>query len=123
MDKKFLKQLEEKLLKEKDKLESKLQTFATPNPHAKDDYNANFPNIGEGEDENANEVALYSDNLTLERTLEKELQDVKSALARIKRGTYGKCKYCKKEIDPKRLLARPASSACVACKKRLSLEV
>jgi RNA polymerase-binding transcription factor DksA len=123
MDKKFLKQMEEKLLKEKDRLEKKLKTFATPNPRAKDDYDTNFPNIGESEEDNATEVAIYNDNLTLERTLEKELQDVKSALARIKRGTYGKCKYCKKEIDPKRLLARPSSSACVACKKRLSLEV
>jgi len=123
MDKKFLRQMEEKLLKEKDKLEKKLKSFAKPNPHVKDDYDAKFPNIGDGEDENANEVALYSDNLSLERTFEKDLQDVKSALGRIKRGTYGKCKYCKIEIDPKRLLARPASSACVACKKRLSLEM
>lgn len=123
MDKKFLKQLEEKLLKEKERLESKLKTFATPNPHAKDDYDATFPNIGESEEDNVTEVAIYSDNLIMERTLEKELQDVKNALARIKRGTYGKCKYCKIEMDPKRLLARPASSACVACKKRLSLEL
>lgn len=123
MDKKFLKQLEEKLLKEKDRLEEKLKSFATPNPRVKGDYNATFPDIGDSEEDNATEVAIYSDNLIMERTLEKELQDVKNAIQRIKRETYGNCKYCKKEIDPKRLLARPASSACVACKKRLSLEL
>ncbi|MEA3272659.1 MAG: hypothetical protein U9P90_03240 [Patescibacteria group bacterium] len=122
MDKKTLKQLEEKLLKEKEKVEKKLKAFAKQNPRNKDDFNAKFPQLGDKEDENANEVALYSDNLTLERTLEKILQDIKKSLGRIKRGTYGKCKYCKKMIDSKRLLARPASSACVACKKALTQE-
>lgn len=122
MDKKLLKQLEDKLNKEREKLEKKLATFTKPNPHNKDDFNAAFPKLGDKEDENANEVALYSDRLTLERRLEKDLQDVKKTLGRMKRGTYGKCKYCKKMIDSKRLLARPASSACVACKKALTQE-
>jgi len=32
---------------------------------------------------------------------------------------YGKCKYCGEDIPVKRLLARPASSACVGCKEKL----
>ena len=122
MDKKTLKQIEEKLLKQKERLEKELKSFATVNPHNKDDFNAKFPQYGDKEDENANEVAVYGDNLTIERTLEKELQDVKKSLGRIKKGTYGKCRYCKKEINKKRLLARPASSACVECKKKLTQE-
>lgn len=123
MDKKTLKQLEEKLLKEKEKTEKELSTFAKPNPRNKDDFNASFPQLGDSEEESVDEVAIYSDNLTLERTLEKNLQDIKKALIEIKKGTYGKCKYCKKEIDKKRLLVRPASSACVACKKKLTQEL
>lgn len=123
MDKKDLKQIEEKLLRQKERIEKELRSFTRQNPHNKDDFSATFPELGDKEDENANEVAIYSDNLTIERTLEKELQDIKSALAKIKRGTYGKCKYCKKEIDKRRLLVRPASSACVECKKKLTHEI
>ncbi|NQV00317.1 MAG: hypothetical protein HQ538_06280 [Parcubacteria group bacterium] len=123
MDKKTLKQIEEKLLKQEDNLKKELSSFTKQDPHNKSNFDAKFPQLGDKEDENANEVALYSDNLTLERTLEKNLQDVKKSLQSIKKKTYGKCKYCKKEIDKKRLLVRPASSACVSCKKVLTHEL
>ncbi len=79
-----------------------------------------FPSFGDKEDENAAEVALYGDNLSLEETLDRELRDVKNAIKRIADGTYGICKYCKKEITLPRLLARPESSSCVLCKEKFS---
>lgn len=111
------------LLEDKKKiLGDELAQFATRNPKAVGDFDAAFPQFGDKEDENAAEVAEYSHNLTLERTLEGELRDVTAALARIAKGEYGICKYCKKEIDEKRLLARPTSSACVECKKTILQE-
>jgi RNA polymerase-binding protein DksA len=120
LDKEFLKKIEKQLLEEKARLEKELAQFTQKNPHNKADFDANFPTIGDAEDENAAEVAVYSDNLTLERTLESALRDVNSALKRIEEGSYGICKYCGKPIDPKRLEARPASSACMECKTKFS---
>lgn len=120
LDKNSLKKIEEQLLAEKARLEKELSQFTKKNPHNTSDYDANFPTIGDAEDENAAEVAVYSDNLTLERTLESALRDVNGALKRIKEGTYGVCRYCGKPIDPKRLEARPASSACMECKTKFS---
>lgn len=112
-----------KILEEKkQKLEEELAHFAKKNPRAVGDFDADFPQYGDKEDENAAEVAEYSHNLTLERTLEGELRDVVSALARIGRGEYGVCKYCKNPISEARLMARPTSSACIECKKTILQE-
>jgi len=120
LGKDFLKKIEEKLLEEKERLEKELAQFTKKNPHNISDFDAEFPTIGDKDDENAAEVALYSDNLTLERTLESALRDVNDTLKRIGEGAYGICRYCGKQIDFKRLEARPVSSACVGCKEKLS---
>lgn len=104
---------------EKKRLEEELATFATRNVHNKNDYNAEFPELGSKDDENAAEVSMYSDNLSLERRLESDLKDVTNALQRIADSLYGVCQYCGEEIDATRLMARPVSSSCVKCKEGL----
>lgn len=112
------------LLAEKNRLEKELSKFAHRNPLAQiTDFDADFPNLGDKEDENASEVAQFSNNLSLEGELEKELRDVEVALKLIEKGEYGKCKYCHQEIDEKRLQARPTSTSCIQCKKTLTQEV
>jgi len=123
MKKEVIKQLEQQLSAEKERLQKELAEFAKQNPKNIQDWNAEFPNVGDKEDENAEEVATYSTNLTLERTLESTLRDVEKALNKIAKGTYGICKYCGKEIDEKRLRARPASGSCVECKKKFTQEI
>ncbi len=123
MKKEFVKEMEKLLTEEKTRLESELAQISTKNPNAEGDYLAEFPDIGDKEDENAEEVATYSTNLTLERTLESSLRDVESALKRVRDGKYGICKYCDKEIAEKRLRARPASSSCIECKKSFKQEM
>ena len=120
MDAKMLKEIEENLRSERQRLEEQLKQFAPK--EGEKAYEVNFPQIGDKDDENAAEVDTYSTNLALERTLTTAMRDIDGALKRIKEGTYGYCKYCGKEIDPKRLVARPVSSACVECKKRLTQE-
>ena len=84
-------------------------------------YGSAYPQYGDKEDENAAEVATFSDNLSLQMSLKQNLRDVKKALERIKKGTYGVCSYCHQEIDERRLKARPESGSCINCKnKRLS---
>ncbi|MBI2483527.1 TraR/DksA family transcriptional regulator [Candidatus Uhrbacteria bacterium] len=112
----FLMTVKEKLNTRKEQLERELKSFASRNPHASGHWEAKYVDFGRSEDENAAEVALYSDNLSLEHALEKEYRDVLNALSRITAGSYGNCRYCNQPIDEKRLLARPTSSACIACK-------
>lgn len=122
MDAKTKKDIQAKLEEEKTSLEKQLAAFAHRSGNNATDFDSEFPQIGDKEDENAAEVEQYSTNLSLERTLESALRDVEKAIERLKSGGYGVCKYCNTEIDAKRLLARPTSSACIDCKKRLTRE-
>lgn len=118
MKKKILKEIEEKLLLQKEELISELKGFANENKNAEGDYDAKFPQYGDHEDENASEVADFEGDLYLEKTLEKSLKKVNEALQMIKKETYGKCRVCQKEIPEKRLLAFPTATKCMECKKK-----
>jgi len=122
-NKEFLKKIKGLLLQEKDVLEKELNKFAKKNKNVSGDYNSNFPEYGDKDDENAAEVAEYAAELPLEESFEKTLRDNVQALKRLEDDTYGICKYCKKPIDEKRLLARPTSNACISCKKAITQEV
>ncbi len=119
----FLQDIKQTLADEKQRLEDELGKFTKKNPHDATDFDATFPEYGDEEDDNAREVAQYTANKPLELTLEKTLRDVNQALDRLAKGTYGTCKYCERQIEEKRLSARPTSSACVSCKKTLTNEV
>lgn len=44
--------------------------------------------------------------------------NVRKALYRIKKGTYGKCEKCGKQIEEGRLKAIPTATLCLACSKK-----
>lgn len=44
------------------------------------------------------------------------LKKIDTALEKIENGTYGICEACGKEIDIKRLQARPVTTMCIECK-------
>ena len=119
----FLKKVKAMLLDEKARLEHDLARLAAPSNPAAANSDSAFPDYGDKDDENAAEVADYAANLSIEQDLGNLLRDVNAALKRMEDGTYGICKYCKKPIQEKRLLARPTSSACVECKKAIIQEV
>ncbi len=119
MDKKTLAQIKNRLLKQKKQIEDDLKKFTKKDTHEKDEHRTEFPEYGNKNDDNVQEIDEYSTNLAKEQVLEKSLRDVISSLDRIKQGKYGICKYCKKEIDAKRLIARPVASACIECKIKL----
>jgi DnaK suppressor protein len=50
-----------------------------------------------------------------ERKLAKKLRE---ALQRIDEGTFGICEVCGKNISEKRLMARPITTLCIACKTK-----
>lgn len=118
----FIQEQKKKLKEEQEALEKQLEGITMKDTEKADQTGARFPSYGEKDDENAAEVAQYSDNLSLEDTLEHSLADVRAALKRIEDGTYGFCKYCGNEIEEPRLRIRPSSSSCVACKQKLKAQ-
>lgn len=115
MDKKTLLELKTLLLKEKTDLEENLGRIARPVDKEKGDYETTFGEVGTDREDNTTEVEEYTDNLPVELTLEKNLQDVINALERIEKGTYGICENCQKEITLERLKANPSARTCIKC--------
>ncbi|HCP08518.1 MAG TPA: hypothetical protein DIT25_01830 [Candidatus Moranbacteria bacterium] len=115
LDQNTLSELKESLLKEKSELEENLGRIAKP-VDEKGDFETTFEDIGRDMEDNTTEVEQYTDNLPVEITLEKKLQDVLEALKKIEAGTYGTCSNCNQEIDIERLKANPSAKTCVKCK-------
>jgi RNA polymerase-binding transcription factor DksA len=101
-----------KLESEKARLEQELARIGTPTDVA-GEYTTKFEEVGTDWEDNATEVAGYTDALALEETLEHELRKVTEALARIEAGTYGECFICHEPIAPERLEVYPAATTCV----------
>ena len=123
VNKKLLKELKEKLEKEKAALEKQLKTFATEDPNLKGDWDSKFPKFdgefgGAALETAADEVEEYTTRLPVEFSLETRLRDINLALEKIEKGKYGKCENCGKEIDEKRLKVYPAARFCLRCQKK-----
>jgi RNA polymerase-binding transcription factor DksA len=103
-----------KLLDQREELRTLLARFAQKDERVRDDFHARFPEYGSEDEDNAEEVATYSDELGIERTLEQLLNETDAALDAIEKGTYGICVVCKKPIEPARLAAMPSATQCVA---------
>ncbi|MEK7122732.1 MAG: TraR/DksA family transcriptional regulator [Patescibacteria group bacterium] len=118
LSKTVLKNSKERLLAEKTRLEQELAQIGAPSGKDDADFTATWADYGDKEDENAAEVAAYSDSLGLEATFEPELKEVNEALDRIEQGIYGMCKSCGAEIPEARLDVRPQSIYCIACQEK-----
>ncbi len=115
IDQKTLGELKTALLKEKAELESDLGKIARPVDKKEGDYETSFEEIGTDKDDNATEVDQYTQNLSVENTLEKKLQEIIEALLMMEKGTYGFCENCQKEIPLDRLRANPSAKTCIKC--------
>lgn len=111
-------ELKQKLEAEKKRLEKNLASAGERDPHAKENWDAAFPNMGEDHnasssmlEESADEVEEYDRRLETEEVQEERYQDVLRALAKFETGTYGLCEICGQEIPEERLRANPAARA------------
>jgi len=110
---------QEKILKKKEKrLKKQLNRFASKKKSVKGDYKTRFPIFGRGRDEDAQEVERYESRLSLEHTLELDLEKIQRTLKRIEEGKYGICLVCKKEIKLERLKIYPEAEHCMTCHKK-----
>lgn len=106
-----------KLEKELKTLETELKSVGHKNPNNPRDWEASSGEV----DINASDAADIADNIesyesntAILKPLETQYNDVKSALEKIKKGTYGICEVGGEPIEPARLEANPAAKTCVA---------
>lgn len=123
LTKKEVDEIKKSLEDRKNKIEEELNKITKEDKYEHEAHKAIFPQFGDKSDENASEIAIFTDNLSLGKSLEDTLRDIDNTLKRIKDGTYGVCKYCGEPISKERLKIRPISSACIPCKKKLKGEV
>jgi len=119
MDQSFLSTIKTSLLAREQKLQQELEDLTGQHAERGAEYRLTPPDYGSDEDDNSAEVATFTTDLSVKEVLESSLRDVRGALNRLDKGTYGVCKYCGRPIDERRLIARPASSSCVNCKASL----
>lgn len=68
-------------------------------------------------DTDAKEESSHERMEAIEKELKLNLSDVRDALLRIEKGTYGKCQTCGQLIDTDRLAVNPTAQMCVECEK------
>jgi len=106
----LIKELKEKLLKEKGVVLGELEGLAKKDDHG--DWKTQYKDIGSDWDENAQEVTEYATNIPIEETLAKRLKNIEEALARMERNEYGFCSQDGEPIPPDRLRANPETTTC-----------
>lgn len=62
----------------------------------------------------------HAKTLVLGNQLKAAKTGIKTALLKIKKGTYGKCEKCGKHIEVGRLMIMPTAQYCVFCSKNNS---
>jgi len=115
MDKKIIEEFKNKLEQEKKSLTRQLELVERKAMREKEESQAQFPDYGDKDDENAAEVATFADNISIESDLRNNLKNVEHALQHIKDGEFGICEACGKEINLERLKIYPSAILCVDC--------
>jgi len=116
-----IEELKKQLEKEKENIEKHLEKFATKDEKLKGDWDTRFPRFNGREtgssalEQAADEVEEYSTLLSVEHSLELRLKNINLALEKIKKGKYGICEKCGKEIPIERLKAFPEAKICTTC--------
>jgi DnaK suppressor protein len=121
MKEELVKKFKERLEKEKEEIEKQLKEFAKEGK-IPEDWEAKFPHFdgesGSGALERAaDEVEEYEKLRSMEQVLEVRLKNINSALEKIKKGNYGICEKCQREIEIDRLEAIPEARFCKKCKR------
>jgi len=110
MDKTFINHQKEKLLAKKGEIERLLSLRSVRDSHDTANFDPLFPDYGDKEEDNAEEVVQFEKNIAVDGYLEESLKAVNAALVRITDGTYGICTVTGKPIPQQRLEAMPEAA-------------
>lgn len=106
-----------KLIGEQTLVLRELASVGRINPENKEDWEpvAGERNIDPAEEEErAEEITDFEDRSAVEFALEKKLNEINVALARITESTYGLCRVCNNLIEEDRLEANYSADTCKA---------
>lgn len=115
MNEENIKKWKDKLITEKEKLESGLKTVGHINPENPNDWEADpgeFIQRESDKNEVADKMEEFETNSAILKQLETQLLDVNAALQKIEEGKYGICEVSGEEISEERLEANPAARTC-----------
>lgn len=106
-----------KLEKELENLETELKSVAHINPSNPKDWEASSGEVDINASDSADiadNIESYESNTAVLKPLEIQYNNVKLALEKIKKGTYGICEISGEPIEKARLEANPAARTSVA---------
>jgi len=109
---KFKKQLE----KELKLIEKEMGEVGRINPSNPKDWEPVETDMGSDPADNndvADEMESFGENAAVLNKLEPKYNDIKTALEKIKNGTYGKCEVGGEDIPEDRLKANPSAKTCI----------
>ena len=110
-------QFKDKLIAEKERLESELKGLGRINPENPADWEATPKDmnvLAADDNERADTITDFEERSAVEVEIENRHKDIVEALARLEAGTYGNCKVCSNPIEEDRLGANPAAETCKA---------
>ncbi len=110
---KLIKQNEQKLLAEIEKIKKQIQKLKNDDPFADPDYASDNAAI----DTDVREQDYHAIIEAQIKDMQKRARLIQTALDRIKKGTYGFCQRCGKSIPPARLELIPEALYDIDCEK------
>jgi len=114
------KELKKKLETELKTLETELKSVGHKNPDNPRDWEpgANDVDINASDSADiADNIENYESNTAILKPLETQYNDVRRALDKMQKGTYGLCEVDGKPIEAARLEANPAARTCLKHKE------
>ena len=112
MNKKDIEGLKKRLIAEKTELETELSSVgqrSSSNPNIWEANTGGMEIDSADENEVADKFEEYEGNSGILSQLESQFLEVRAALDRIEKGTYGMCEKCGKPIEKERLEASPTA--------------
>lgn len=112
LSKELLATARERLQEEMEHDEKELAELgATPDGSVEVGFDEGFADAAQTTSERAKVISLIEG-------LQQRMDDVRVALGKIEKGTYGLCERCGEEITHERLEAIPAARLCISCKQK-----
>ncbi len=100
IDKKFIESQKQRIEKDLTRLEGDVK------------LGRKFSDIGSTNEDNALEFEAFEENLALSKNAVREVKELRRALKKIEKGTYGICQKCGEPIEKGRLKAYPGAAFC-----------
>ena len=115
MDKANLLKLKNNLQKRIENIDKELSAIASENPLVRGDFDVRVDNLGESQEDTAQEAGELDRQQALVDALERKRKEIVATIDKIDSGKYGKCDNCSAEISPNRLRAVPVAALCITC--------